>query len=249
MSVLDELVARARARAAALPDFEQAAPSARAGFAKALAGRERLSVIAEFKRGSPSVGAIDVQADPRLRIDQYVRAGAAAISVLTEPSRFLGSPDDLRLAAARTALPLLLKDFVVAPVQVRQAAQLGASAVLLIVRCLTEAELADLSLEARRLGLDVLIECHEPEEIERALRIPGAVIGVNNRDLSTLEIDRERAPRLLARVPPNRIAVAESGYETLEQLEELRGRVDAVLVGTALMRAPDPAALILEVNR
>ena len=177
---------------------------------------------------------------------EYGRAGAAAISVLTEPSRFGGSVDDLSRAVAVSNRPVLMKDFVVDPRQIRQAAALGASAVLLIVRCLTRKELPDLAAEAAEFGLTPLIECHDLEELELALEIEQAVIGVNNRNLDSLEIELERAPVLLARVPPDRVVVAESGYETTAQLLEIRGLADAVLVGTALMRSGDPAAFIRE---
>lgn len=247
MSVLDEIVAEARRRASNVRPTD--AVCDRANFADALRGRDRLSVIAEFKRESPSLGGIapDRAVEPQVR--RYADLGAAAISVLTEPTRFSGSDDDLVRAAATVDVPLLMKDFIVDPVQIGHGASLGASAVLLIVRCLDGAQLDELAAACRDHRVTPLVECHDAAEVERALRVEDAVIGVNNRDLSTLEIDLANAPRLLAEVPANRIAVAESGYIDEESIESIRGVVDAVLVGTALMRADDPGSFMRTVTR
>ncbi len=239
------LVRSARERAAALnagpePVLPAFPPPS---FAEAIRGRDRLSVIAEFKRRSPSEGRIR-DADPAEQARRYRAAGAAALSVLTAPGAFGGSLADLGTAAGASGIPALMKDFVVDAAQIRAGRAAGASAVLLIVRCLEGGELRALHAEAQEIGLDVLVEVHDPAELEQALRLPGAIVGVNNRDLDTLDVDRRRAERLLDRVPDDRIAVAESGYLEPAHLDPVRGRADAVLIGTALMRAPDPAAFM-----
>ena len=245
MGVLDELVREARRRARALPDPGPVRCD-RPSFAAALRGRQQLSVIAEFKRGSPSAGRIAADASIADQVFRYREAGAVALSVLTEPTAFGGRDRDLTEAAALVDLPLLMKDFVVDPRQVDHAAALGASAVLLIARCLDDAALEELAAVAGSRSLDVLIECHDEGEIDRALGIPRAVIGVNNRDLDRLVVDRQRALQLLPRIPADRIAVAESGYQEPGQLRALRGLCDAVLIGTALMRARDPGEFVRE---
>lgn len=249
MTVIQELVDMARERARNLPAEGPVLQQPRASFTDAIAGKDRLSVIAEFKRSSPSEHEIAPERGVESQVRAYAAAGAAAVSVLTEPSRFGGSFDHLLRAAGATDLPLLMKDFVVSPVQVRMAACLGASAVLLIVCCLERAELAELAETCRTHGLTPLIECHDEAEIATALEIRDAVIGVNNRNLATLQVDRELAPRLLPGIPEDRIAVAESGYEGPDQVQPLRGLADAVLIGTSLMRSPDPAAFIAGVTR
>lgn len=244
--VLDALVAHAHARAARLPDVA-ALVGVRPAFAPALAGRDQIAVIAECKRASPSAGVLAADDDFDARLRAYVRGGAAAISVLTEDSRFGGSFDDLaRAATLLPATPLLMKDFVVSEAQVDLAGRLGASAVLLIGRCLPGDALVRLVAACDARGLTPLIECHTAAEVDLALTHPSAVIGVNNRDLDTLEVDTDRALDLLARVPAGRIAVAESGYDTPAAVRALRGLADAALVGSALMRARDPAAFLQE---
>ena len=243
--VLTRLVRAAEARAARLA---AGAPSGRPdreppSFRDAIAGRDTLSVIAEFKRKSPSAGAIRDD-DPGARARAYRDAGASAISVLTDPDAFGGSLEDLQAASVASSLPILMKDFVVHPAQIRAGCAAGASAVLLIVRCLDDSRLHHLYGEVRSLGLDVLVEVHDAAELDRALALDDAIVGINNRDLDTLETDRRRAAALLPRVPPGRIAVAESGYLEPAHLGELRERADAVLIGTALMRAADPSAFL-----
>ena len=243
--VLPRLVRAAEARAARLaagpppgrPDQET--PS----FRDAIGGRAILSVIAEFKRKSPSAGAIRDD-DPGSRARAYRAAGASAISVLTDPDAFGGSFEDLGAASRASSLPILMKDFVVDPAQIRAGWAAGASAVLLIVRCLDDRRLRHLYEEARSLGLDALVEVHDAAELDRALALEDAIVGINNRDLDTLRTDRRRAAALLPRVPPGRIAVAESGYLEPDHLAELRGEADAVLIGTALMRTADPSAFL-----
>lgn len=247
MSLIDDMVVEARARARTLSPRQPRPTRARHRFDHALRGRDALDVIAEFKQRSPSLGAI-AERGLEARVRRYVDAGAAAVSVLTEPDRFGGSYADLELAARTVDAPVLMKDFVVEPVQAIEAAHLGASAVLLIVRCLSPAALRELADAVVSLGMTPLVECHEASEMERALEIDEAVIGVNNRDLDSLEVDRSRAPALLREVPRDRVVVAESGYESAEDVREIRGVADAVLIGSALMKLDDPAERIREIR-
>lgn len=248
--LLDTLVAAARERASRLPASAPGPPAARPpSLAAAVAGRRTVSVIAEFKRRSPSAGTIREDEDAAERALRYRDAGAAALSVLTEPTRFGGSLGDLTAAARASGLPVLMKDFVVAPAQVRAGRDAGASAVLLIARCLDDGQLPALYEEAVNDGLEALVEVHDAAELDRALALPSALIGVNNRDLDTLAVDRRRAASLLPRVPADRIAVAESGYLEPAHLTGLRGAADAVLIGAALMRAANPADFFRRVSR
>jgi indole-3-glycerol phosphate synthase len=202
--------------------------------------RTGLSLIAEHKRRSPSAGVIRADATLEEVVGAYERGGAAALSVLTEEANFGGSPDDLRRARATSGLPILRKDFVVDPFQVDEAAAIGADAILLIVAALGDDELRELHARASELGLSALVEVHDSRELERALACGASILGVNNRDLRTLEVDTDRTFQLLPGVPDGVLSVAESGYTTAEQLVALRdGGVDAVLVGEALMRAGD----------
>ncbi len=246
--VLEALLAHARTRAARMSAPAGPRP-VRASLRQAIAGKAQLSVIAEWKRASPSEGTLSVDHDFTAQLRAYAKGGAAAISVLTEDSRFGGSLHDLRAATQAVEVPLLMKDFVVAQTQVEAAAQLGASAVLLIARALDDHQLRDLAAVCRGLGLDALVECHDEAELTRALHIDQVMIGVNNRDLDTLVIDRTRAERLLPRVPADRVVVAESGYTTPAAARALVGLADAVLIGTALMRSGDPAAFLADVQR
>lgn len=247
--VLQALVDSSRLRAAELPAGGPIVRRTRASLAGALAGRERIKIIAEFKRSSPSAGAIGPRASVVSQARAYRDAGASALSILTEPTRFNGSPEDLAAAAAAVEVPLLMKDFIVDPAQIALAARIGASGVLLILRCLDAAHLKELAAVCREHDLTPLLECHNRAEVERAVAIPDAVIGVNNRDLDTLKIDTSVAPRLLAHVPEGRITVAESGYTSPEAIRALHGRCNAVLVGEALMRSGDPGLFIKEALR
>ena len=248
MNVLDELVAAARRRAKDLPNREPSQPPQGSSLYRALRGKERLKVIAEFKQASPSAGAI-ADKDPASQVKLYAAAGAAAVSVLTEPSRFGGSLDHLEQAVGAVSIPVLMKDFVVDTSQIRIAACLGARGVLLIARCLSDSLLRELASSCHHYGLTALVECHDADEVARALDIPEVVIGVNNRDLDTFEIRRELAPRLLRDIPEERVVVAESGYLRPEDTTELKGIADAVVIGSALMMHDDPAAFIREVTR
>jgi indole-3-glycerol phosphate synthase len=211
--------------------------------------RPGLSVIAEFKRRSPSAGEISASAAVAEQVDAYERGGAAALSVLTEERHFGGSLDDLRAARAACSLPILRKDFVVDPYQLVEAAVNGADAVLLIVRALDDAELREMYESARRLDLDCLVEVHDGEELERALRLDADVIGINNRNLDEGTVDVATTYELMPDVPAGKTVVAESGISTRAELEELeRVGVDAVLIGSALMSSGDPEALTRELT-
>ncbi len=199
-----------------------------------------LSVIAEHKRRSPSAGLIREGLELADVVRAYERAGSAALSVLTEGPNFGGSLADLEAARTAATLPLLRKDFVVDEYQLLEAAACGADAVLLIVAALPAAELAGLLARARGLGLDVLVEVHDRRELELAAAAGAELIGINNRDLTTLEVDTRRTYELLPAMPAGATVVAESGFSRPEQLSELAAAgVDAVLIGEALMRSPD----------
>jgi indole-3-glycerol phosphate synthase len=240
--IVPSVMRRLEERKSRLPLAElraMAKPVARPSFAAALAA-PGLSLIAEVKRASPSKGPIRPDLDVAQVVTAYQRAGASAISVLTEQDHFAGSLADLRTAAARTQLPLLLKDFVVDPYQVHEASAFGASAVLLIARLLDDSRLRRLAGLAFELGLDVLLEVHDSVELRRALAIQGAIVGVNNRDLSTFRVSLDTTLHLAGSVPQARILVGESGISEHSEIERLAAHgVDAVLVGETLLRASD----------
>jgi len=217
-------------------------------FSEALV-RPGLSLIAEFKRRSPSGGELGGAAGVTEIVKGYERGGAAALSILTEERYFGGSLDDLREARAASSLPILRKDFVVDPYQLAEAAVNGADAVLLIVAALKKKTLSRLFEEARALDLDCLVEVHDEDELERALEVGAEVIGINNRDLRDLTVDTERTRELITDVPAGKTVVSESGYTSSDQFDELeRIGVDAVLVGEALMRAGDPETAVRELT-
>ncbi len=248
MNVLDELVASARDRARQLPPEEPDRKVTGPRFDDALRGKERLAVIAEFKQSSPSLGAI-AKKKPSEQVKRYVQAGASAVSVLTEPTRFGGIYKDLSEASKAVSVPVLMKDFFVDTAQVRFAARLGAHAVLLIMKCLSPSDLDELVSACRQYGLVPLLECHDETELGRALDVDEGVIGINNRNLDTLEVDLGLAPRLLRKVPSDRVVVAESGYGRPEETVVLKGLADGVLIGSALMIVDDPEGFIREVTR
>jgi indole-3-glycerol phosphate synthase len=248
MSMLDPITEAVREelerRKAAMPRerLEQAISARPEGrpFSEALA-RPGISLIAEYKRRSPSAGILPHGADPVAEIVRaYERGGAAALSVLTDGPHFGGSLDDLREARATSDLPILRKDFTIDVYQLYEAAAAGADAVLLIVAAVDREQLDRLYAEARDLDLDCLVEVHDGEELERALEIEADVIGINNRDLSDFSVDVSRTYELLTDVPAGKTVVSESGISSREQVRELEGiGVDAVLIGEALMRAAD----------
>ncbi len=242
VSTREELVRRRRARP--LTDVraaasERATAGDRRDFRAALS-KPGLSLIAEHKRRSPSAGTIREELSLPQVVSAYERAGASALSVLTEGPNFGGALEDLRAAREAASLPILRKDFVVDPYQVHEAMAAGADAILLIVAALGEPELAGLHALATDLGLDVLVEVHDEDELEVALALGAPVIGVNNRDLSTLAVDTRRTLRLRPLIPAGTTVVAESGFSRREELDQLLGvGVDAVLIGESLMRSPD----------
>jgi len=257
MSVLDRIVDSTRdavaRRRAAVPlaelEGQLSAPRDDRPFREALT-RPGVSLIAEHKRRSPSAGEIRSGASVAEVVTAYERGGAAALSILTEGPHFGGSLDDLREARSASDLPILRKDFVVDAYQVYESAVAGADAILLIVAALDDDALAELNREAVGLDLDVLVEVHNEDELERALEIADPdVIGINNRDLVDFSVDLERTYELLSDVPAGKTVVSESGIHTREQLDDLeRVGVDAVLVGESLMRAPDPEAACRELT-
>lgn len=241
--VLGTLVEAARRRAEALRGAEgiQRPEVTPPSFAEALRRGGTVALIAEIKRKSPSRGDINPGIDAGDRARAYARAGAAALSVLTEPTQFGGSLTDLD-AAAGAGLPMLRKDFIVDRMQVLEASHHGASAVLLIAKAVDPAHLADLHGEASGLGLDVLVEVHDEQELQIALDARYQIIGVNNRDLETLAIDQSTGARLIPMIPAGTIAVYESGISTREDVERAASLgADAILVGTALSSADDPS--------
>jgi indole-3-glycerol phosphate synthase len=237
-----EALLRERADAPAAPHRSSERP--RGAFASAIA-RGGIGVIAEFKRRSPSAGAIREGASPQEIVGAYERGGASALSVLTEQASFGGSLEDLRAARGASELPVLRKDFIVDRYQLLEARLAGADAVLLIVAALSDHELAALHEQARALGLDALVEVHDVPELQRALRVQPALVGINNRDLRDFSVDLARTSALRGAIPAGVAVVSESGIRSPEQLHELeREGVDAVLVGESLMRAADPAAAL-----
>jgi len=211
--------------------------------------RPGLRAIAEVKRRSPSAGDLRPDADPARLAPEFERAGASACSILVD-ERFGGTWDDLRVARAATTLPLLAKGFFSSEDDLRTAREAGADAVLLLLRDLDDAAVERFQALAAELGLDALVEAHNEYELERATRVGAQVIGVNARDLSTFAIDRRAQLELVASAPRDRVIVAESGVHTCAHgaAAEVAG-ADAILVGTALMRAPDPAATLRELLR
>jgi len=217
-------------------------------FSEALT-RPGLSLIAEFKRRSPSAGEISATATVDSQVAAYERGGAAAVSVLTDEPHFGGSLEDLRAARSSTSLPIIRKDFIVDPYQLYEAAVNGADAVLLIVRALDDDQLRRLYEEAQALDLDCLVEVHDAPELERALLAGAEVVGINNRNLDEMTVDIGTTYELMPDVPAGKTVVAESGISGREELEELdRVGVDAVLIGGSLMSAADPEAKVRELT-
>ena len=209
--------------------------------------RGEAAVIAEAKRASPSKGLLRESFDAAAIARSYERAGAACLSVLTDRDFFLGADDDLVQARAACALPVLRKDFVVDDYQVYETRVLGADAMLLIVAALGDARLVELCLLGMELGLDVLVEAHDREELERALALPSPLIGINNRNLRTFETCLETTLEMRDQVPADRVLVTESGIHTVADVQRMRGAgVHAFLVGEAFMRAADPGARLAE---
>ncbi len=217
------------------------------GFRTTLTQPGTLQLIAELKRKSPSRGMLRERFDPVSLAQQLEEAGAAALSVVTDEKFFGGHLDFLKDVKAFVQVPVLRKDFILDPYQVYEAAWHQADAVLLIVQALTEEELQQCLIAADALGMDALVEVHNHEELKIALGAGAGVIGINHRDLKTFTVDTEVAARLVPHIPKGKCIVAESGIQTRHDLERLKALgVHAVLIGEALMTAPDPAAKVRE---
>lgn len=252
--LLEAIVAATRTRVAAAIAQEPrarlerrakaAAPNA-AAFVARLARPGGVNIIAECKRRSPSRGVLRSAYDPVVIASAYERAGAAAISVLTEPGFFDGSLEHLIAVRAAVTTPLLRKDFIVHEYQLLEALAAGADAILLIVAALTDAELRGLSAAARSLGLAALVEVHSVEECDRALAAGAAIVGVNNRNLRTLQVDLDASRTIAARIPPGVIGISESGLKTRDDLRAMRTLgYQAFLMGERFMVDPDPGAAL-----
>jgi indole-3-glycerol phosphate synthase len=239
----EEVEALARREADIAAELADAPPAR--DFVGALRRGSTLSVIAEIKRRSPSKGDLAPDLDPAATARAYESGGAACLSVLTDGPYFGGSPADLAAAREASAVPVLRKDFTVDPLQIDEARVMGADAVLLIVTALDDAQLRDLHDHAAGHGLTVLVEVHDDEELDRALAISPHLVGVNARDLSSFAEDLSTGERLIDRIPSDVVAVAESAIRAPADAERMAAAgFDAVLVGEALVRAGDPAALV-----
>ncbi|MGD8483970.1 MAG: indole-3-glycerol phosphate synthase TrpC [Thioalkalispiraceae bacterium] len=235
---LDEMKARAKT-ASAPRGFVQAIQN------KIQAGKA--GVIAEIKKASPSKGLIRENFDPAQIAQSYEKGGAACLSVLTDIDFFQGSDEYLQQARNACSLPVIRKDFIIDPYQVYEARAIGADCILLIVACLSDAQLKVLSLLATELGMDVLVEVHDEQELHRALKLNLPLVGINNRNLRTFETSLDTTLDLLAQVPDDRIVVTESGIHTPEDVKLLRdNNVNAFLVGEAFMRADEPGEKLAE---
>ncbi|HEC00047.1 MAG TPA: indole-3-glycerol phosphate synthase TrpC [Thiotrichales bacterium] len=240
---------KARLSGAALEDRIAAAPPVR-GFVAAL--EERIAaggaaVIAEIKKASPSKGVLREDFRPAEIARSYEQGGAACLSVLTDVDFFQGADEYLQEARAACGLPVLRKDFMIDPWQVREARAIGADCILLIVAALEDGQMRELAEAAAELGMDVLVEVHDMAELERALALPCRMIGINNRDLRTFEVSLDTTLGLLADIPADRLVVTESGIHTPEDVARMRAAgVHAFLVGEAFMRADDPGARLAE---
>ena len=239
-------------RSAAVPLDEVKARAADApptrGFADAIHARVaagQAAVIAELKKASPSRGVIRADFDPAAIARSYEAGGATCLSVLTDVDFFQGSDAYLQQARAACALPVLRKDFTVDAYQVHEARALGADCILLVVAALEDRPLAELALLAQDLGMDVLVEVHDLDELERALQVPAPLLGINNRDLRTFDVSLETTLALKDAVPRDRILVTESGILAPADVARMRtAGVDAFLVGEAFMREADPGAAL-----
>jgi len=248
---LDRILERHRAVAAAetrslddlLSDAAKSAPAR--GFRAALSASESLAVISEIKRRSPSKGDLNPDLDAALMAKTYEAGGATCLSVLTDAEFFGGSVADLQTARAACALPVLRKDFTVSPFDVADARLMDADCVLLIAAAMRPCMLADLNALAVDLGLDVLVEIHDETELEAALGAEATMIGVNQRDLYTFEVDHARALRMAKEIPDGVVKVAESGVRDADDARSLRDAgYDAILVGETLVTAADPRTTI-----
>lgn len=253
---LDRILAAHRTQAAAddrslssLLDVARSQPPAR-GFAAALRAASGLGVIAEVKRRSPSKGDLHAHLDPATLAADYAGGGATCLSVLTDQEWFGGSPADLAAARAAVDLPVLRKDFTVCEADVCDARIMGADAVLLIAAALDDAELTAYHALAAEVGLDALVEIHDEAELDRALAVGATLVGVNQRDLITFEVDTDRAVRMAPQMPTGVVRVAESGVRGVTDATRLaEAGYHAVLVGESLVTAGDPGAAVAALRR
>ena len=226
---------------------EASAPRGFAGALQAAVASGRSGVIAEAKKASPSQGVIRADFDPAAIADSYAAGGASCLSVLTDVDFFQGSDAYLQQARQACELPVIRKDFLVDPYQVLEARAIGADCILLIVACLEDGQMAELDSAARELGMDVLIEVHDREELERSLPLGNTLVGINNRDLHSFETRLETTWELLEHIPEDRLVVTESGIRDDSDVAAMRERgVNAFLVGEAFMRAADPGQKLAE---
>lgn len=225
-------------------------PMAPRGFCQAMLDKVasgQPAVIAEAKKASPSKGVIREDFDPAQIAKSYAAGGATCLSVLTDADFFQGSEDYLRAARGACDLPVIRKDFIVDPYQVYEARAIGADCILLIVACLEDAQMQDLAELAEDLGMDVLVESHDAEELERALQLTTPLIGINNRNLHTFDLTLQTTFDLLAMIPDERLVITESGIHTPADVAIMQERkVNAFLVGESFMRAADPGAKLAE---
>ena len=254
MTILDEIIAQKRVEVAQrreatpisvleqMPDFKRQCLSAR----DAVQEFRSTGIIAEFKRKSPSKGIINDQADVSTTTQGYVRAGAAVLSVLTDEPFFGGTPADLQAARlANPETPILRKDFIVDRYQLLEAKAWGADVVLLIAACLTPEEVAELSLQAHDLSMQVLLEVHDEDELDRSLNVNVDLVGVNNRDLKTFVTSIDTSLRLVERIPDTFAKITESGLHDADMMLTLfRAGYDGFLIGEAFMKTADPAAAL-----
>ena len=244
----DEVAAAKKKRSLASQREEAESRNDVRGFEAALRARigaGQSGVIAEIKKASPSKGVIRADFKPAAIAESYAWHGAACLSVLTDEKFFQGSVDYLQQARAACELPVLRKDFMIDEYQVFEARAMGADCILLIAACLDDAQMADLEAVAHHLKLDVLVEVHDGDELDRALRLKTPLVGINNRNLRTFEVSLDTSIGLLPRVPPDRLLVTESGIVTQADVQKMRAaNVNAFLVGETFMRAPDPGVAL-----